>query len=62
MPDITLCQNQTCPLRDNCKRGISYNDEKPNQSWAHFEPVGQRIDYWTDELDYSCEFQIIKAK
>ena len=61
MPDITLCENQTCPLRDNCKRGLLYNDEKPNQSWAYFDCT-----YCTRYKDYSygkyesvyCEFQL----
>jgi hypothetical protein len=35
MADITLCTNQTCPLRSNCKRGAA--SAEPMQSYQHFE-------------------------
>ena len=36
MPDITLCTNKTCPLRDNCKRGVEY-PKSEYQSYCHFQ-------------------------
>ena len=59
MPDITLCTNSTCELRDNCKRALIYNDNKPNQSYQHFEPVKH---YFYDRFEYKCEFQLETTK
>lgn len=60
MPDITLCENKDCLLRDNCKRGLVYNDEKPNQSWFYVEPVSLFDENGECYPEYrcKCEFQI----
>lgn len=58
MPDITLCTNKTCPLRDNCKRGQEYTDKNPNQSWAHFSPIRKGTDYFNQEFWCVCDFQL----
>ena len=36
MPDITLCVNNKCPLRNKCYRYRAYPDEW--QSFCRFEP------------------------
>lgn len=37
MPNISLCTNQTCPIKSKCYRAIA----KPNsmQSYTNFEPT-----------------------
>jgi len=46
MPDITMCQNKTCPMRDKCYRAQA----KPSkwQTYAGFEPGedGECRRYW----------------
>lgn len=37
MVDITLCNNGKCPLRERCKRGQDYPEDKM-QSYARWEP------------------------
>jgi len=47
MSDITFCTNQTCLLKDTCKRQTS----KPNeysQSYAYFHPINE------DPKEYQC--------
>lgn len=58
MPDITLCQNQTCPLRDNCKRALKYEGEL-----AHYQFYSAHFFYdrgWdeNDEIIHTCEWQL----
>lgn len=57
MPDFSLCSNLECALRDNCKRAIVYNDNKPNQTYTRFEPTDECIDYFNNEFAPFCEFQ-----
>lgn len=38
MPDIALCTNETCPLKDNCYRYTAIPDEY-RQSYCKFAPV-----------------------
>lgn len=60
MPDITLCTNSTCELRDNCKRALIYNDNKPNQSYKHFDYVKLITDHLLDKKEdfIYCDFQL----
>ena len=37
MPDITMCDNEQCPLREKCYRFRAIPDPYW-QSFAHFEP------------------------
>ena len=46
MPDIAKCDNDKCPLKEQCYRWTSEPDEY--QSYAHFEPdkEGECEYYW----------------
>ena len=37
MPDMTMCSNETCPLRESCYR-FAHTPNKIGQSYACFEP------------------------
>lgn len=58
MPDITLCTNDDCPLKDSCYRHTA----KPDpiwQSYAHFEPkmkFHDRDGY--SEMDFVCDYRL----
>jgi len=41
MPDITMCNNNKCPLRWHCVRSASSGTEPCSwrQSYSHFAPV-----------------------
>ena len=39
MPDMTLCSNETCPLRESCYR-FTATPDKLWQSYSCFEPYG----------------------
>ena len=46
MPDITMCKNQTCPMRKSCYRHTESGTE-PNprwQSWASWKPLMVGLD------------------
>ena len=44
MPDITMCDNDRCPMRNNCYRFIAV--PTPNwQSFAHYEPIDGLCDH-----------------
>lgn len=58
MPDITLCTNDTCEIKDNCKRAIVYNDGKPNQSYQYFEPETKFDHLENCFFYYNCKFQL----
>ena len=47
MPDITLCVNKTCPLRQNCGR-FRAKPDRYWQSFAEFKPNDKGIceDFW----------------
>lgn len=61
MPDITLCLNVKCPLRNRCGRFLGKPDDMW-QSFANFQPkekpfggYGDRVldcDYFWDVKDY----------
>lgn len=36
MPDFTLCQNLSCPLKETCNRQVT-NETTTSQSFADFE-------------------------
>ena len=55
MPDFSLCSNLECPLRDNCKRAMIYDDNKPNQSYTTFS--FSKIITVDNEITYFCKFQ-----
>lgn len=47
-PDITMCDNNECPLNKTCYRYQAYPNQ--HQSYAHFEPIdGQCEHYWEVE-------------
>ena len=39
MPDITICQNNECPMKEKCRRNEMHWQGKmdPYQSYTHFE-------------------------
>jgi len=43
MPDISMCQNDDCPMRKQCYRYTAKPNE-PYQVYAEFEP--DRCDSW----------------
>ena len=53
MPDITMCTNTTCPIRNTCYR-FTATVTQERQSWANFQyeesiyegEEGQCKDYW----------------
>lgn len=46
MPDITMCANKNCPLKDKCYRFTATPDPLW-QSYADFKPVnGKCEDFW----------------
>lgn len=47
MSDITLCVNDFCPMRSNCKR-YRKGDGSPLQSYSYFN----------EENDDKCDFQL----
>ena len=46
MPDITMCNNEVCPIKDTCYRHTATPDEFW-QSWSYFEYD------WKNEI---CEY------
>ena len=49
MPDIAMCENETCKLKQECYRYMA----KPNEHWqvyADFKPV--REDYCENQIPY----------
>jgi hypothetical protein len=50
MPDISMCQNQLCPLRETCYR-FTATPDTPYQCYAVFKPDenGECDYYWPDE-------------
>jgi len=45
MPDMTLCDNKDCPLKDSCYRSLAEPDKK-YQSYASFEYEKNRCEYY----------------
>lgn len=52
MPDITMCENDDCPLNDHCWRFNS----PPNQYYQSYQKYQPQIDEELDEVD--CKFYI----
>ena len=50
MPDITLCANKNCPLKDKCYRFTATPDPLW-QSYADFEPVKGKCDHFWDNTN-----------
>jgi hypothetical protein len=50
MPDISMCSNSTCPLREQCYRHTAVPNEY-RQSYGTFKPV---IDEVLDEVE--CKY------
>lgn len=52
MPDISMCANRECPLRETCYRYVA----KPNeyrQSYAKFEPTNETsCEHYTSKDGY----------
>ena len=44
MPDITMCVNETCPLRERCYRFRATPSEM--QSFTKFSPDGDKCDHF----------------
>lgn len=45
MPDITMCSNETCPIKEKCYRHIA--EPSYYQSWAVFDYRNDKCDdYW----------------
>ena len=51
MPDITMCNNESCWLRHSCYRHMAPASSR--QSWQEFEPSDPREE--TFECDYYME-------
>lgn len=52
MPDISMCENQECPLKEKCYRYTA----KPSpvlQAYGYFKPdeEGKCYYYWDNEID-----------
>lgn len=47
MPDISMCQNEECPLRESCYRYLA-TPFIPRQAYADFKPndKGECSYYW----------------
>lgn len=51
MPDITMCKNEQCIIKNDCYRYTAKPDRI--QSYAMFIPVGGKCDYfWENEKTY----------
>lgn len=58
MPDLTLCNNAACPLRETCYRFTAPKDDY--QSMANFTPKDGACEYyinregrWTEKIKFS---------
>ena len=47
MPDITMCINKTCPLREKCYRATAFPDLHW-QSFAEYNPDNGQCEYFWD--------------
>lgn len=47
MPDITMCINKTCPLREKCYRATAFPDLHW-QSFAEYTPEDGKCEYFWD--------------
>lgn len=57
MPDITMCANGICPLRQRCYRSPDSGTQPTEwrQSWSVFEP------YWSPAGDdFTCDHYLQK--
>ena len=65
MPDITMCCNYDCPLREKCYRYRAVPDQYW-QSFAWYEPlVKARLSYpakYETECDYYWELNVLADK
>lgn len=50
MPDISMCRNETCPIKNTCYRYTA----TPNkyQSFSSFKYENGKCDYWWDNKEY----------
>jgi hypothetical protein len=46
MPDITLCINEDCPLKDKCKRNSKHYEKLIHQSFTKFELKDGKCKYY----------------
>lgn len=55
MPDITMCTNESCTLRDKCRRATA--TPSSYQSYAEFEPTKENgeetCEYFWDNKGYN---------
>lgn len=40
MSDMTLCQSNTCPLREECRRNASCSDAYRSDQWQWYSEFG----------------------
>jgi hypothetical protein len=50
MPDISMCMNEECPLKEECYR-FTVQPNKYRQSYGNFKPneEGQCVYYWNNK-------------
>jgi len=58
MPDITMCDNQKCPLRNTCFRALA----QPSawQSWSVFEEHNGKCEYHIEHVPHTKKAELMR--
>ena len=51
MPDITMCDNRECSIRDRCYRAQA--EPSDYQSWAVFEPTEDDCEHFIERIPHT---------
>ena len=56
MPDITMCTNKHCPLKDDCYRFTATpNKEKQSYSWFPYNKIRNKCDYFLNKNKFKYD-------